>query len=93
MWTTAKWIEVAAAVIVFGGLRFMRTIRRRKADNIKLSYADVLFYGFLGLEMGLLIAFHWQAFHIPLVFLVVLAFVGLVITGGRPLKSSQGSPR
>ena len=25
-WTTAKWIKVAVAVIVFGGLRFMRII-------------------------------------------------------------------
>jgi hypothetical protein len=93
MWTTAKWIEVAVAVIVFGGLKFMRTIGRRKSDNIKFSYADLLFYCFLGLEMGLLITFHWQVFHIPLVFLVVLAFVGLVVTGGRPLKSSQRSAR
>jgi hypothetical protein len=93
MWTAAKWIDVAVAVIIFGGLRFMQTIRRRKTDNIKLSYADVLFYGFLGLEVGLLTSFHWQAFHIPLVFLVVLVFVGLVVTGGRPLKSLQRSPR
>jgi hypothetical protein len=93
MWTTTKWIEVAVAVIVFGGLKYMWTFRRRKADNIKLSYADVLFYGFLGLEFGLLTIFHWQAFHIPLVFLVVLAFVGIMVTGGRPLKSSQRSPR
>jgi hypothetical protein len=93
MWTTAKWIEVAVVVTVFGGLRFMRTIGRRKADNIKFSYADLLFYSFLGLEMGFLITFHWQVFHIPLVFLVVFAFVGLVVTGGRPLKSSQRSAR
>jgi len=93
MWSAAKWIEVAVAVIVFGGLRCMWTIRRRMADNIKLSYADVLFYGFQGLEFGLLTIFWWQAFHRPLVFLVVLVFVGIVVTGGLPLKSSQRSPR
>ena len=93
MWTAANWIVVAGVAIIFGGLMFIRTIRRRKADNIKLSYADVLFYGFYGLGMGLLITFRLQVFHRPLVFLVVLLFVGTVITGGRPLKSSQRSPR
>jgi hypothetical protein len=93
MWSAAKWIEVAVAVIVFGGLKYMWTIRRRKADNIKLSYADFLFYGFQGLEFGLLTIFRWQAFHRPLVFLVVLVFVGIVVTGGLPLKSSGRSPR
>jgi hypothetical protein len=93
VWTASHWIDVAAVVIVFGGLRLLRTTRRRRADNIKLSYADVLVYGFLGLEFGLLITFGWHAFHRPLVFLVVLVFVGMVVTGGRPLKSSQRSPR
>jgi ABC-type siderophore export system fused ATPase/permease subunit len=79
--------------MVFGGLTLLRTIRRRKADNIKLSYSDVLFYGSLGLEFGLLVTFGWQAFHRPLIFLVVLAFVGCVVTGARPLKSSQRSHR
>jgi hypothetical protein len=92
VWSAAHWIEVAAAVIVFGGLSLLRTIRRRKADNIKLSYGDFLFYGFLGLEFGLLITFGWQAFHRPLVFLVVVVFVGLVVTGAHPLKSQQSSP-
>jgi hypothetical protein len=40
-----------------------------------------------------LITFRSQVFHRPLVFLVVLVFVGIVITGGRSLKSSQRSPR
>ena len=93
MWTAAKWIEVAIVGIVFGGLRLLRTIRRRKADNIRISIDDVLYYGFVGLELGLLTIFRWQAFHSPLVFLVVLVFVGIVVTGGRPLKSSQRSPR
>jgi hypothetical protein len=93
MWTAASWIEVAVAVIIFGGLRLMWDIRRRKADNIVLSYADVLFYAFCGLEFGLLTTFRWQAFQRPLVFLVVLVFVGLMVTGTRPLKSSQRSPR
>ena len=30
-----------------------------------------------------LITFGWQAFHRPLIFLVVLAFVGFVVTGAR----------
>jgi len=93
MRTAANWIVVAVAAIVFGGLRLMRTIRRRKADNIRVSIDDVLYYGFVGLELGLLITFRWQAFHSPLVFLVGLVFVGIVVTGGRPLKSSQRSPR
>ena len=93
MRTAASWIVVVGAAIIIGGLMFMRTIRRRKADNIKLSYADVLFYGFYGLELGLLITFHLQVFHRPLVFLFVLVFAGIVVTGGRPLKSSQRSPR
>jgi hypothetical protein len=91
MWTATRWIEVASAAIVFGGLTLLRTVRRRKTDNIKLSYADVLFYGFVGLEFGLLVTFGWHAFHRPLIFLVVLAFVGFVVTGARPLKSSQRS--
>jgi hypothetical protein len=93
MWTAVKWIEVAVASIVFGGLRLMWTIPRRKADNIKVSIDDVLFYAFWGLELGLLITFHLQVFHRPLVFLVVLVFACIVVTGGRPLKSSQRSPR
>jgi hypothetical protein len=95
VWTATGWIEVASAVIVFGGLRLFRIIRKRKADSIKpaFSYADVLFSGFIGLEFGLLIAFGWQAFHRPLIFLTVLAFVGCVLAGLRPDKSSQRSPR
>ena len=93
MWTAANWIVVVGAAIIIGGLKFMWTVRRRKADNFKLSYADALFYGFWGLEIGLLITFDLQVFHRPLVFSVVLVFVGIVITGGRPLKSSQRSPR
>jgi hypothetical protein len=93
VWTAAHWIEIAVAVIVFGGFRLLRTASRRKADNIKLSYADVLFYGFLGLEFGLFLTFGWQSFHRPLVFLVVLVLVGLVVTGGRPLRSSPRNPR
>jgi hypothetical protein len=86
MWTATRWIEVAFAAMVFGGLKLPRSIRRRKADNIKLSYSDVLFYGFVGLEFGLLGTFGRQAFHRPLIFLVVLVFVGFVVTGARLLK-------
>jgi hypothetical protein len=92
MWTAANWIVVASVAIIIGGLRFMATIRRRKRDSIKFSYADVLFYGFWGLEFGLLLTFRLQVFHRPLVFLVVLVFAGILVTGGRPLMSSQRNP-
>jgi hypothetical protein len=92
MGTVTNWIEVGVSAIFWGGAMLLWTTHRRKAANIKpaLSYVDVLFWVFGALEFGLLTTYGWQALHRPLIFLLLLAFVGALITAGlRPAASPR----
>lgn len=92
MGTLTSWIEVAFQTILWGGGMLLWTTHKRKTANIKpaLSYADVLFWGLGGIEFGLVTTNGWQAFHRPLILLVLLVFLGAMITSVlRPAKSSQ----
>jgi len=82
MGTVTNWIEVGFSAIFWGGAMLLWTTHRRKAANIKpaLSYVDVLFWVLGGLEFGLLTTYGWQAFHRPLIFLLLSVFVGALIT-------------
>jgi hypothetical protein len=92
MGTLTSWIEVASSAFLWGGGMLLWTTHKRKAAKINpaVSYADVLFWGLGGIEFGLLTTHGWQAFHRPLIFLVLVVFLGAMITSVlSPAKSSQ----
>jgi hypothetical protein len=76
------WTQVALLTLCFGGAMVIRVVRRRKADKIKPSftYVDVLFFGLMGLAVGVLATFGWQTFHRPLVYLILAIFVGIFVS-------------
>jgi hypothetical protein len=91
MGTLTNWIEVASSAIFWGGGMLLWTIHKRKVANIKpaLSYVDVLFWGLGGLDFGLVTTPGWQAFHRPLIFLLLVTFVAAMITS--VLRSARSS--
>ena len=82
MGLASKGAKVALLAIGWAFLMLFRTTRRRKAANIKpsLSYGDILFSGFMGLDFGLIVIYGWQAFHRPLLYLTLLTFAGTLAT-------------
>ncbi|HVB55068.1 MAG TPA: hypothetical protein VNE63_01375 [Candidatus Acidoferrales bacterium] len=88
----SKGAGVAFVAIGWGFWMLFRTTRRRKAANIKpsLSYGGVLFWDIMGLDLGLIAIYGWQAFHRPLLYMTVLALAATVATatlGPIPKKS------
>jgi hypothetical protein len=70
------------AVVCYGGGMLLWTTRSRRAANIKpvISYGDVLFWGFVGFGFGLVANYGWRIFHRPVLYLTLLAVIGIAIT-------------
>jgi hypothetical protein len=90
---STRGARVALLAIGWTFWMLFRTTRRRKAANIKpsLSYGDILFCGFMGLDFGLIVIYGWQAFQRPLLYLTLLAFAGTLATAtiGPVAKTSR----
>ena len=76
------WIDVALLALCFGGATAIRVVRRRKANKIRpnFTYVDVLFFGRMGLEFGILAAFGTRAYHSPLICLIFAIFAGIIVS-------------
>jgi hypothetical protein len=89
----ARWIEIALLAFCYGGAALLWTTKKRKAGRIipVCSYMDAIFWALYGFQFALLVTYGWQAFHKPLIlFLLVLAFVGTMVTGFlKPARRSQ----
>jgi len=81
MSVASNLVEVASMAVSWGGGMLAWTARKRRAAGITpISYRDVSFWGFAGLCFGLLVTFDWQAFHTPIIYLMLLAVTGMLLT-------------
>jgi hypothetical protein len=90
-----NWIWVLEFGVFWGLCMAIFHGPRKAPDGSKSrwSWADGVSLGLLGLSLGVVIEFHGQAFHMPLVILVVVAFgTGLAINWLAPLKPPLGPP-
>ena len=94
MGTAKDWMGVLLSGGFWGGAMLLFHVFDRKSSKMKpaLSPPGVLLYAFAGLFYGLLVSFHWQAFHWPLVLVTVSALVGMVLVGWFSRRSQPSRP-
>jgi|SRR5580698_7281246 hypothetical protein len=80
MGTTHDWIEVVIWGGLFGiGMALSSGLRKApEGSETGWSWARGVFYGLLGLFVGIGTTFHWRALHPPLVFILLLAIGGAI---------------
>src|SRR5271156_2309335 len=78
MGTIHDWIEVVIWGAVLGGANALLYGPRRTPDGSKTgwSWADGMYWAAAGFVYGILITFRWQAFHPPLVILMLVVLAG-----------------
>ena len=74
-------VLILAAVCYGGGMLLWTTLRRRAA-KIKpvISYGDVLFWSLVGFGFGVVSNYGWRVLHRPVLYLTILAVIGIAIT-------------
>jgi hypothetical protein len=80
MGTLHDWKMVALEGAFFGIVMALSTVPRKAPDGSRTgwSWARCVFYGLLGLFVGIGTTFHWRALHPPLVFILLLAIGGVI---------------
>jgi hypothetical protein len=93
MGTASDWMSAAFGAILWGaGMFALREVGERVSP--KLSFMYFLRLTLASLLFGLLSAFHWRAFHWPLVLFTGVFIMSLVVgkfVGRRPESPSANS--
>jgi hypothetical protein len=95
MGTIHDWIGVVIWAAFLGSANALFIGPRRAPDGSKTgwSWADGVYWAAAGLVYGILITFHWQAFHpAQLILMVVLVAGGVAASKLVPLKPPQPAP-
>ena len=93
MGTTGEWLQVLLMGGFVGGVMAWGPAHRRASANRNPAWriGDVIDWALMGLAFGIVVTFHWRAFHRPLVFVTVAVFavaflVGWIRRKKRPLN-------
>ena len=83
MGKASEWVEVLLLGGGWGGWMIWWSAHRRASKNLNPPWRveDIFYWALMGLWFGIVATFHWRAFHMPLVFLTVVAFASACLVG------------